>query len=73
MQCDKTYACNVKFPVKIVYLFENARSDVTVRETAHVDTDFVSQNYSYNIQKSGIIYAVLPAYLCYLKAIEHIT
>ena len=74
MQYDKTYACNVKFPVKIMYLFENARNDTTVRERAHVDTDFfTSQNYSYNNQKSGITFEVLPVYLCYLKVTEYIT
>jgi len=40
VQCDKTYAGNVKFQVKIMYLFEKARSDVTVYERAHVDTEF---------------------------------
>jgi len=28
-----------------MYLFENARSDLTVRERTHVDTDFFPQNY----------------------------
>ena len=73
MQCDKTYACNVKFQVKIMYLFENASSDVTVYERAHVDTDFLFLKITHNIHKSGVTYAVLPVYLCYLKVTDHIT